>query len=97
MKIFKFRRLVQRKLLLSPLRPTAAPHPLFVRQLSPPELHPSLAYLPFRAVYSASGYSNAVAIISFRLSLVVHHRRAMSLYLFFPSRNAWSRQLPSFL
>lgn len=92
MKIFKFRRLVQRKLLLSPLRPTAereSSAPTFrppFRQLSPPELHPSLAaYLPFRAVYSASGYSNAVAIISFRLGLVVHHRWAAEpLSLFFP-------------
>ena len=58
---------------------------------------PLPSYLSFRAVYSASKYSNAVAIISFRLGLVVHHRRAVSLYLFFPSRNTWSRQLPSFL
>lgn len=44
MKIFKFRRLVQRKLLLSPLRPTAAPHPLFVRHSAsyprPNYIHP---------------------------------------------------------
>lgn len=71
MKIFKFRRFVQRKLLLSPPRPTATPHPLFVRHSAsyprPNYIHPLPPYLPFRAVYSASGYSNAVTIISFRL------------------------------
>lgn len=104
MKIFKFRRLVQRKLLLSPARPTAAPRTHFspFRQLSPPELHPFLvARLPFRAVYSASGYSNAVRDYILPPELIVVHHRwvVVSLYLsFFPSRrNTWSRQLPCFL
>lgn len=97
-KYLNFRSLVQRKLLLSPPlscdAATQRAQPLSVRYSGS---YPRPNYIarsrpPCRAVYSTSGYSNAVAIISFRLSSVVHHpwssRRVeisfyLSLFLFF--------------
>lgn len=78
-KYLNFRSLVQRKLLLSPPlscdAATQRAQPLSVRYSGS---YPRPNYIarsrpPCRAVYSTSGYSNAVAIISFRLSSVVHH------------------------
>lgn len=46
MKIFKFYLLVQRKLLLSPPRPTAATFRPSFRRLSPPELHSPPSSIP---------------------------------------------------
>lgn len=100
MKIFKFRRFVQRKLLLSPLRPTATPHPLFVRHSAsyprPNYIHPSPSTYPSALFTARADIQMPSRLYPSAWALVVHHHQAVSLHFFFPSRNGRGNCLLSF-